>query len=255
MGDTNQDDNRGAPLSGPRWNPYYRALDLWSSIAAMPRVAYQWIINVEKNLIVGIATIALVFVGVIQIKALRTANEIQTAATRAWLAPYLVEVDPEDGEVSAGHALRIVLRYGNTGGGPALGMVAQEYAVEFPLLQVKSHSDDDLIPWPTVRRVCDITHAHASGPTVYPTGPGSDHTYSYYAAPRNLGNDKQIYLVSDAVAEQTSVVFVLGCLAYKTLGFESKSAYCFRLEGPTRSSPLWQFRPCQVGNLAFPKVD
>jgi hypothetical protein len=132
-------------------------------------------------------------------------------ANRAWIAPYSAEPIGKD------ESGRIVfeISFANIGKGPALGL---NWKTESDTKPTPSGLDWSLVKFDR-NRTCDDLVPIPEGPVTYLAAPGQ----SPYIRRANSGPK----VLFDSIKDGKSVVYLRGCVAYKTMRIIGHSAFCW----------------------------
>jgi hypothetical protein len=178
-----------------------------------------------------------------QLNVMREQLEQAKIDRRAWLVPSQIEWL---GIPQPGRTISAVLVYGNSGREPAL-----DYAARY---RFRLFEPDPTFAYSSMRfgnnEACNGLESNPGGATIYPGGTPNNRTE--LVIPSNYINDNLLRgLPVTPNPLLLPVLFVHGCLAYRTLGKTGRSGYCFYLH-PSSDTPLsqWIFRTCADGNSA-----
>jgi hypothetical protein len=171
----------------------------------------QLCISKGLNWIAGIAAasalVGLIFVGL----GLKETRKATIEANRAWIAPYAAA---PIGKTISGSIL-FEISFWDAGKEPALGL---NWNTDSGTKKTPPNLD-----WSTVKFdrnvTCDQLFPIPDGPVAYPAAPEQG-PYK-----RRVDSGKKVLF--DSIKDGESVVYVRGCVVYKTMGIIGRSAFCW----------------------------
>lgn len=204
---------------------------------------YGWAVHLLKAIdSIAVLTAVLAVLAFLQWRTLEKTDHTLRLQQRAWLAPVRAELDWQHGVFAEGSRLHTVVRYGNLGREPATWLVAVQKAKTFP----SPLNNNQYQSWYTtftpdrVEGICKKVSPNSEGAVVYPSGP---HDYDF-------GSSTDELPITAAVMSGAEILYIEGCLAYRTLEMEHKSQYCFMLVPRGADTKQWRFIDCVRGNTA-----
>jgi hypothetical protein len=204
---------------------------------------------------VGLYTLLTLGIAVLTYCALRTSTEsnrinraAMIATTRAWLTPVTAEL--EDGFAQSG-ILHFIIKYGNVGKEPAIDFVADQ-KIGFFQKPLVGESLYEVFPESKIKDdgVCGIRSNSGAG-VMYPSAL-RDYGYEVTYGPKDIKPEDRDKLA--AIAKGDQGIFIHGCFAYKAIGVESKSEYCFMrlvVEDVRSHKKTFPFVRCPYGNHVY----
>jgi hypothetical protein len=186
-------------------------------------------------------TAVLTVVAILQWHTLEKTDATMKLQQRAWVAPIHAELDWQHGPFAIGSRLNTIVHYGNLGKEPATWFVGMQKPKVF-----LSPPNNELQSWSTtftpdrIEGICSKVSSSKEGVVVYPSGP-RDYDFG--------SSTDELPITADIITGK-QILYIEGCFAYRTVGVEHKSQYCFMLVPKPGDLKDWKFADCIRGNSA-----